>query len=1001
MSDALEARIEALGRQIFTGMEKQSPSVFNKDFWSGKMMEWSMKDEAFKIQMFRFVDVFPVLQTPEQIARHLQEYFAQPGNEAPAWMQLGLKTMGDGTGLIARTAVGQIERSLRGMAETFVAGETPAEVLPKLVSMRKSGITFTVDLLGEAALSDGEAEAYAARYLDLIKTLAQAAPAWKSDPLLDNDSQGAIPRVNISIKVSALDSQVNAIDTDGSVARLTARLLPLFVAAKERGVFLNLDMESTSLKGLTLALFRNLLLQPELDGYDSAGIVIQAYLRDSHADLQSLIDWARANRRRITVRLVKGAYWDYETAHAEASGWESPVYARKAETDANYEACTRLILRNFDAVRPAFGSHNVRSIANAMALAESLGLAKSDIEIQMLYGMAEPLKQAVRSMGYRVRDYTPVGDLVPGMAYLVRRLLENTSNEGFLRAKFADNVDGATLLRDPAEVVRALPPLPQAAAPFFANEALVDWSEAPERGAMQQALARVRGSLGGVYPLLIGGKKVATAERIVSLNPADPSEVIGTTGSASVADANAAVDAARAAFPAWRDAGAHARAVHLRKLAALMRARRHDLSAWMVLEVGKSWSEADADVAEAIDFCDFYAQGATSMMAAPTRLGHLPGELNQLFYHPMGVGAVIAPWNFPLAILCGMTVGALATGNCVVVKPAEQSPVIAAQFVQLCLEAGIPAGVVSYLPGLGEVVGAHLVAHPQVRFVAFTGSREVGLSILRTAYNTGAGQPGVKRVVCEMGGKNAIIVDDDADLDEAVAGVLYSAFGFQGQKCSACSRAIVVGPIYEAFRTRLAAAAQSFLIGPPGDPTFRHGPVIDAESVERVRRYVGIGQQEGKQLVLRDAVAEAVARGDSRVKADGNYAPFAIFENIRRDHRLAQEEIFGPVLGLMRVANLTEALEVANSTDYALTGAIFSRSPKSLDRARAEFEVGNLYINRGCTGALVYRQPFGGFKYSGVGAKAGGPNYLHQFVEERAISENTMRRGFAPPDEQL
>ena len=459
MSDALEARIEALGRQIFTGMEKQSPSVFNKDFWSGKMMEWSMKDEAFKIQMFRFVDVFPVLQTPEQIARHLQEYFAQPGNEAPAWMQLGLKTMGDGTGLIARTAVGQIERSLRGMAETFVAGETPAEVLPKLVSMRKSGITFTVDLLGEAALSDGEAEAYAARYLELIKTLAQAAPAWKSDPLLDNDSQGAIPRVNISIKVSALDSQVNAIDTDGSVARLTARLLPLFVAAKERGVFLNLDMESTSLKGLTLALFRNLLLQPELDGYDSAGIVIQAYLRDSHADLQSLIDWARANRRRITVRLVKGAYWDYETAHAEASGWESPVYARKAETDANYEACTRLILRNFDAVRPAFGSHNVRSIANAMALAESLGLAKSDIEIQMLYGMAEPLKQAVRSMGYRVRDYTPVGDLVPGMAYLVRRLLENTSNEGFLRAKFADNVDGATLLRDPAEVVRALPPV--------------------------------------------------------------------------------------------------------------------------------------------------------------------------------------------------------------------------------------------------------------------------------------------------------------------------------------------------------------------------------------------------------------------------------------------------------------------------------------------------------------------------------------------------------------
>ena len=1001
MSDAVEARIEALGRQIFAGMEKQSPSIFNKDFWSGKMMEWSMKDEAFKIQMFRFVDVFPVLQTPEQIARHLQEYFSQPGREAPAWMQLGLKTMGDGTGLIARTAVGQIERSLRGMAETFVAGETPQEVLPKLVSMRKSGITFTVDLLGEAALSDGEAETYASRYLDLIKTLAQAAPAWKADPLLDADGSGAIPRVNISIKVSALDCQANAVDTEGSVARLTARLLPLFVAAKERGVFLNLDMESTALKDLTLALFRNLLLQPELDGYDSAGIVIQAYLRDSHADLEALIDWARAHRRRITVRLVKGAYWDYETAHAEASGWECPVYARKAETDANYEACTRLMLRNFDAVRPAFGSHNVRSIANAMAHAEAAGLARSDIEIQMLYGMAEPLKQAVRAMGYRVRDYTPVGDLVPGMAYLVRRLLENTSNEGFLRAKFADNVDGATLLRDPAAVARALPaPEPTRPAPF-SNEALSDWAAAGERAAMQQALTKVRGSLGATYPLLIAGKSINTAGSIVSTNPADPSEVIGTTASATVADANAAVEAARAAFPAWRDAGVAVRAGHLRKLATLMRGRRHELSAWMVLEVGKSWSEADADVAEAIDFCDYYAQGATAMMAAPTRLGHLPGELNQLLYQPMGVGAVIAPWNFPLAILCGMTVGALATGNCVVVKPAEQSPVIAAHFVRLCLEAGLPPGVVSFLPGEGEVVGAHLVAHPQVRFVAFTGSRDVGLSILRTAYNTGPGQPGVKRVVCEMGGKNAIIVDDDADLDEAVAGVLYSAFGFQGQKCSACSRAIVVGPIYDAFRSRLAAAAQSFLIGPPSDPAFRHGPVIDAESVARVRRYVDIGRNEGRELLVRDAVAEAAARGDRRIKADANYAPFAIFENILRDHRLAQEEIFGPVVGLMRASNLSEALEIANSTDYALTGAVFSRSPKSLDRARAEFAVGNLYINRGCTGALVFRQPFGGFKYSGVGAKAGGPNYLHQFVEERAISENTMRRGFAPPDEQL
>jgi RHH-type proline utilization regulon transcriptional repressor/proline dehydrogenase/delta 1-pyrroline-5-carboxylate dehydrogenase len=996
MSAALESRILQIGRDIFAGIEKESPSIFKKDFWAGRMMEWSMKDEDFKVRMFRFVDVFPVLSTPEQVARHLNEYFDGPDRQAPAWMQVGLRSLGDGTGLLARTATSQIERNLRTMAETFVAGSSAREVLPRLQAMRKAGIAFTVDLLGEAALSDAEAAQYVARYRDLIEVLSDAAPTWNGDPLLDESGSGPVPRVNISIKVSSLDSQISAVDAEGSVARLTERLLPLFVAARERGAFLNLDMESHALKDLTLALFRRLLGSPGLEGFSDAGIVIQAYLKDSLADLRALLAWAKAQRRRVTVRLVKGAYWDYETALAHAAGWPCPVYERKSETDANYEACTRLLLENHEHVRAAFGSHNVRSIAHAMAVAESLRLDRREVEVQMLYGMAEPLKQAVRQMGYRVRDYTPVGELVPGMAYLVRRLLENTSNEGFLRARFAEQADAETLLRDPATVARSSPPPPAPPEVEFSNEPLTDWADADARRRMRVALDRARARGGERYPLSIGGQPVSTSRTIVSRNPASPAEVIGTVDCAGIEEAELAVRQAYAAFAGWRDRGAAGRATCLRRLAQLMREHRDDLAATMVLEVGKNWSEADADVAEAIDFCEYYAAGAVALMGLPRRLGRLPGELNHLLYQPMGVGAVIAPWNFPLAILAGMTAGALATGNCVVVKPAEQSPVIAARFVRLCHEAGIPGGVVNFLPGFGEEVGAHLVAHRWTRFVAFTGSREVGLQIIRTAGDTRPEQPGVKRVICEMGGKNAIIVDDDADLDEAVAGVLSSAFGFQGQKCSACSRVIPVGAVADSFTERLVQAASSLHIGPAADSAFRFGPVIDAESVARIRGYVALGRAEARPLLVRDPLEEAARRGDGRLDPAGHYAPFALFDQVKPDSRLAQEEIFGPVLAVLRARNLDEAFELANATSYALTGGVFSRSPRTLDRARSEFRVGNLYLNRGCTGALVFRQPFGGFKYSGIGAKAGGPNYLHQFVEERAISENTMRRGFAP-----
>jgi len=416
-----------------------------------------------------------------------------------------------------------------------------------------------------------------------------------------------------------------------------------------------------------------------------------------------------------------------------------------------------------------------------------------------------------------------------------------------------------------------------------------------------------------------------------------------------------------------------------------MRRRRFELCAWIVLETGKPWREADGDVAEAIDFCDYYALEMLKL-ASPQR-HDVAGEENATFYEARGVAVVIAPWNFPLAILCGMASAALVAGNTVILKPAEQSSVVGAKLMEVFAEAGAPAGVVNYLPGVGETVGPLLVAHPDVALIAFTGSLKVALAINERAAKTPAGQAFVKKVVAEMGGKNAIIIDSDADLDEAVRGVVDSAFGYAGQKCSAGSRAIVHAAVYDQFLTRLVAATKSLTVGYAENPGSSLGPVIDAEARDRVVETIEHGKTEARLAYQADVGATA---------GGGYFVGPTIFADVPADATIAQEEIFGPVLCVTKAADLDDALRIANGTMYALTGGVYSRSPENLKAVKRRFRVGNLYVNRKCTGALVSRQPFGGFKLSGVGSKAGGPDYLLQFVVPRTVTENTMRRGFAP-----
>jgi RHH-type proline utilization regulon transcriptional repressor/proline dehydrogenase/delta 1-pyrroline-5-carboxylate dehydrogenase len=469
-----------------------------------------------------------------------------------------------------------------------------------------------------------------------------------------------------------------------------------------------------------------------------------------------------------------------------------------------------------------------------------------------------------------------------------------------------------------------------------------------------------------------------------SRNPARPDQVVGRLSSASLGDIEQALRQGVQAQESWRDTTTERRVDILHGAAARMWSRRDELAAWEVMECGKPWREADADLAEAIDFLEYYAASWRNH-AAPKRLGQEPGELNQRLYSPRGLTAVIAPWNFPLAIPTGMVSAALVTGNPVIFKPSERSPMMGHWLTEILQEAGVPEGVFSCLQG-GADVGRALVCHPDIATIAFTGSKDVGLNILRDAGTLTQGQRMVKRVLAEMGGKNAIIVDETADLDDAIIGVISSFTSYAGQKCSACSRVIVHRAIYESFLDRLKEAVLSLQIGCPEEPGTQMGPVIDHRAQSKIREYIEIGKKEARLLV------------EGAVGEPGWYIGPTVFADVASTHRVAQEEIFGPILSVMKAASFQDALALANSTDYALTGGVYSRSPSNLELAQRRFDVGNLYLNRPITGALVGRQPFGGHRLSGVGAKAGGEEYLTQFVITRVVSEQTLRRGFAPPE---
>ncbi len=995
MTTRFEEEIRNTGLKLYEIADRSRPSLFKKDYWTGKVMDLSMRNDAFKKEMFRFVDVFPYLRSPESVARHMKEYFCRPGQDFPRTMQWGISKVKPDS-MVAKMAAKSIGKNIGTMGRQFITGENIFEAAKVMKKGRdKESVAWTVKILKEAVTSTREEEAFLEHQLELLDQYSEIVKDW---PALGTGEKGGLdwgctPQVNISLMASCLYSQYlpKSCAMDYAIDRAKERLRPVYRKAQQIDGYVLMDMEHLPARRFTLELFKSINEEPEFRDWPHKGIAFQAYMKDAESLLADLLSWARQANQDFGMRLVKGAFWDEEVVMASLFNYPIPVFTSKHETDASYERCARAIMENHRFVQLKCASHNIRTVAFVIECAKKLGVPKDRLEFQMLHGMAENLRQAWKKHDLRLRLYSPVGEIVPGMAYLVRRLLENTSSESFLRQSFADGAEKERLLTDPALLAKEQPaqgastPKPSEYGDRgpFSNEPPVEW-DTPVHAAFAAALENTKSAMPFAVAPVVDGEPVSGGKKIASTDPNRPDRVVGEVACADTETVQRAVAAAAEAFPGWAATAPAERAEVLFRAAEQVRGRRHDLAALLVYEGGKNWNEAHADICETVDFLEFYGREMIRL-ATPRTVSDLPGESSRISYIPRGVGAVISPWNFPLPISIGMTAAAIVTGNTVVYKPASQAPVIGQEVYRIFESAGLPRGVLQFLPGPGSEIGDALVTHKDVAFTVFTGSREVGLSIIEKSGRTPKGATHVKKVVAEMGGKNAIIVDADADIDAAVGPIVQSAFGYMGQKCSAASRLIVLEENYDRFLGRFKGAVETLICGPAEDPRTDLGAVIDEAAQKRILAVIEQGKTEGTVLT----------QGACK-EQDGHFVPPTVFTDISPESPLAREEIFGPVVCIFRVKDFAEALALANDTAYALTGGLFSRSPANIERACREFMVGSLYINRGTTGAMMKRHPFGGFKMSGVGSKAMGQDYLPQFMFARTIVENTFRSGFAP-----
>ena len=962
-------------------------------------MRLAMRNPSLRIQIFRLVDVYPVLDPQIDLFRHIVEYLENVDTKH-SYLARILKFAGRlrrMRSLIERLAT----KSIYDVASLFVVGSADQDVLSKLDYFQEQGISTTIDILGEKTLNDKEADFYSLKILELTQLLRSYKGSSNRDTCESTAIDRRRPSTSISFKPTALSPHFAPLTSDRGIEEVLDRIAPCLEAGGD--IIFFCDMEDFDIKSLTLDLFEKLCNNSAYSN-NQLGIVIQAYLKSATYDLARVLD---LSRKRVSngasplwVRLVKGAYFDSELVKASTELWSLPTFEKKVQTDYSFERCVDIALNATDFVNLAFATHNLRSISYVIAKANELGVQIDQIEIQMLYGMGEPLISGVRTVIPNVRVYIPVGELIPGMGYLVRRLIENTSNQSFLTqtSRWVGAKRSYKKLLKPPQIKQApeiyRPKLDWDISRDYAHHPALEFRDNRVRASFAHAtetsnsalLGRLFGQKyrDGHLPIVVDDQAIWTPNSIESRSPTNEDAIVAHTSISSAIHVDQAIAGAVRAGSQWAKLSITERGQYLIGAAKWLNANRTDIAVLEIIEAGKPWKEADGDVTEAIDFLMFYARAMREKDSANTLNSPL-GEYNYQALRPRGITAVIGPWNFPLAIPMGMVSGALIGGNCVILKPAEQTPACAFAIVKAFEFAGLPPGVLSFLPGYGEQVGAALVANDRIATIAFTGSYTVGTQIIERAGKSRPEQVALKRVIAEMGGKNPIIIDSDADLDQAIPAVIYSAFGFSGQKCSACSRVIVLERHALTFIDRITGAMQSLIIGDPKDAQSQIGPLIDQASVERIEKYVDQASEYAH-----------VVRFLGELPTNGFFVKPTLVINPPDGSPILTDEIFGPVLCIEVVPDLTTAIIRANATKYALTAGLFSRSMSSISRATNELRAGNIYVNRHITGAIPGRQPFGGFAHSGIGAKAGSLDYVAQFCDYVVISENTVRSGFVP-----
>lgn len=853
------------------------------------------------------------------------------------------------------------------MARRFIAGESIEKSLVTLEALALTKRDATLDQLGELVVSEKEAHHYEEQVIQIIKGLG--------DQYKRNECNLAgINRAHVSIKVSALSSVFKPEAFDFTFERVAPKLKRILLAAQEEAVFINVDAEHYHYRDLVFKIYSKVLLDtPDLKTYAQTGIVIQCYLRDAYVHLLDVVELARKRKLTMPVRLVKGAYWDAETIEARAHSFVAPQFLNKEETDIHFKQMIYSVLKNYPQVQLAVASHNIEDHAFSEALREKDFPATPIIEHQCLHMTYEALSTALAKMNWPTRNYMPIGNLLVGMAYLVRRIMENSSQVGILSqmraSKKVENlISPFTKLSEKRKEQKLAHDWILKLSPDFLNINPVRLYVNEERDLFNQAYeAFVKTGLGQHYHCNFN----LSGEKIKIGCPSNPDLTVGTIQFANTEDVHRALTLLKSKKINDNWATDFRERVNcLMKAADLLLYKRYQLAFLIVYEAGKSFSEALADVDEAIDFLNFYAREEAKLQNK--KLQNKPLE-------PLGIVAVIAPWNFPLAIPCGMAAGALVAGNQVILKSAEQTPLIAAELINLFHQAGVPQDTLIHLPGDGETVGKTLVDNTEVKAVVFTGSKNVGEIIYKTLTKTG------RKAITEMGGKNAVIVTANAELDETVSGILYGAFAHAGQKCSAASRVIAHESIIDKLGERLKEALLDIKVGESFDPSIFINPLINSDEKKRIQDNVIAATKEAKNnggVVLVDRTQE-----NFRGSTTGPALIKLTYEAATKSDSFARRELFGPVLHLIPYENLNQAIKLFNSTEYGLTGGIYGQSQDDIDYLLKYLEAGNLYVNRPNTGARVGIEPFGGFKMSGTGPKAGSPEYIKIFHQEKKQME--------------